>query len=160
MIAKLPSRAIGHAALEIGLVLVGAALVGGAPQFGTAQEPGKTAPAAPATYKLSGRILKASGKYDVHVALWQADGFLEKQAKELRIKPGEKLNYQFEVAAGRWAVSAYEDTNGNGVLDMGRFGPKEPSGFWQPFNGWRKPRFDDVSVQIDRSTSEADITLR
>ena len=43
---------------------------------------------------------------------------------------------------------------------MGVFGPKEPSGFWRPFHGWRKPRFDDVAVQIDQNTTDAEIKLK
>jgi uncharacterized protein (DUF2141 family) len=57
-------------------------------------------------------------------------------------------------------VSAYEDKNGNGVLDMGLFGPKEPSGFWRPFHAWRKPRFDDVAVDVGRDIADANVTLR
>jgi hypothetical protein len=57
-------------------------------------------------------------------------------------------------------VSAYEDRNENGVLDMGLFGPKEPSGFWRPFAGWHKPHFDEVVVQVDRNIADADVTLK
>jgi hypothetical protein len=49
--------------------------------------------------------------------------------------------------------------NDNGILDMGAFGPKEPSGFWHPFHKWRKPRFEDVAAQIDQNTADADIKL-
>jgi uncharacterized protein (DUF2141 family) len=57
-------------------------------------------------------------------------------------------------------VSAFEDLNDNGILDMGFFGPKEPSGFWRPFHAKRKPRFDDVASQIDNTVSDADVKLR
>ncbi len=57
-------------------------------------------------------------------------------------------------------MSAFEDKNGNGVLDMGVFGPKEPSGFWRPFTAWRKPCFADVASQIDRSLADAQVMLR
>jgi hypothetical protein len=46
------------------------------------------------------------------------------------------------------------------VLDMGRFGPKEPSGMWRPFHAWRKPRFDDVATLVDRPVGGVDIKLR
>src|SRR5580704_3418910 len=92
--------------------------------------------AAAETYKLSGRVLGSSGKSAVYVALWQADGFLKRPVQQVRIEPGAALVFQFEVPAGRWAVSAFEDRNSNGVLDMGWLGPKEPSGFWHPFTGW------------------------
>ncbi|MBV8842790.1 MAG: DUF2141 domain-containing protein [Bryobacterales bacterium] len=64
----------------------------------------------------------------LYVALWEADGFLKRPVQQVRIEPGAERIFRFEVPAGRWAVSAFEDRNGNGVLDMGFFGPKEPSG--------------------------------
>ncbi len=120
----------------------------------------RTAAAAPQTFKLSGRVLRSSGKSVVYVALWQADGFLKRPVQQVRIVPGAAPVFQFEVPAGRWAVSAFEDRNGNGILDMGLFGPKEPSGFWRAFTDWHKPRFDEVASIIERDTPNADITLK
>jgi hypothetical protein len=115
---------------------------------------------APGTFRLSGRVLGSSGKSVVYVALWQADGFLKWPIKQIKIGPGAERVFQFDVPAGRWAVSAFEDRNGNGILDMGLFGPKEPSGFWHKFTGWHKPRFDEVASLIERDTPNADITLK
>jgi uncharacterized protein (DUF2141 family) len=115
---------------------------------------------APGTHALSGRVLGGSGKHAVYVALWQADGFLERPAQQARFAPGTPASYRFDVRPGRWAVSAYEDINDNGTLDMGMFGPKEPSGFFRPFSGWRKPRFDDVAAAVDRDVGDADIRLK
>jgi len=113
------------------------------------------------TVKLAGHIHHASGKSVVYVALWGSqDGFLEKPAQTMRIAAGADTNYKFDVAPGQWAVSAFEDTNGNGVLDMGMFGPKEPSGFWRAFTAWHKPKFDEVSARVDKDIPDADITLR
>jgi len=69
-------------------------------------------------------------------------------------------DFRFDLPPGSWAVSAYEDKNDNGVLDMGLFGPKEPSGFWRPFSGWHKPKFDEVAASITRDTRDADVTLK
>ena len=121
---------------------------------------GLPATAARPRVALAGRILGASGAHPVHVALWQADGFLAQPVQERRLDPGEALAFRFEVPPGRWALSAFEDRNGNGILDMGPFGPREPAGFWRPFHGWRRPRFEDVAVQVDRDTEDADIRLR
>jgi len=118
------------------------------------------ASAAPATFRLSGRVSGASGKKVVYVALWQADGFLQTPVHQIRIEPGAPLVFQFDVPAGRWALSAFEDRNGNGVLDMGWFGPKEPSGFWRAFSGHHTPRFDEVASQVERDTANANITLK
>jgi uncharacterized protein (DUF2141 family) len=96
----------------------------------------------------------------VRVALWDADGFLRKPTQDLRFDAGTTPRFHFTARPGRWAVSAYEDRNENGVLDMGVFGPKEPSGFWRPFNGWHKPRFDEVASTVDRDVANADVSLK
>jgi uncharacterized protein (DUF2141 family) len=114
---------------------------------------------APAAITLSGQVVGATGKHTVYVALWDAGGFLTHPVQQVRFDPPNSPAFHFQVPPGRWALSAFEDTNGNGVLDFGMFGPKEPSGFWHPFHAWRKPRFDDVAVQLDRDTPNADIKL-
>jgi uncharacterized protein (DUF2141 family) len=114
----------------------------------------------PGTRALSGRVLGASGKHTVYVALWQADGFLERPAQQVRLAAEAPAAFHFDVRPGRWAVSAYEDVNGNGALDMGMFGPKEPTGFWRPFGGWRKPRFEDVAASVERDVGDADVRLK
>jgi len=112
------------------------------------------------TVSLSGQVLGSSGRYVVYVALWQAEGFLKQPIQQVRIEPGAERIFRFDVPAGLWAISAFEDRDGNGILDMGLFGPKEPSGFWRAFHGHHKPRFDEVSSLIQRDTSNADIVLR
>ncbi len=113
----------------------------------------------PATVVLSGRILGAS-RDPVYVALWDERGFLEHPVRELRLEPGSELTFSFDVAPGRWALSAFEDRNGNGKLDMGLFGPREPAGVGRPFTGWRRPRFNDVAQTIERDTTDVVIQLK
>jgi uncharacterized protein (DUF2141 family) len=119
-----------------------------------------SAGAEPAKLAIAGKVAGASDEKTVYVALWDAGGFLDKPVRQIKLPPKSARSFRFEVAPGRWAVSAYEDRNDNGVLDMGLFGPKEPSGFWRAFHAWRKPRFDDVASQIDRDVTDADIELR
>jgi uncharacterized protein (DUF2141 family) len=114
----------------------------------------------PPTFNLSGKVLNASGAHSIYVALWDEAHFLGQPVQQIRIAPGAPLVFQFSVPPGHWALSAYEDMNNNGILDMGLFGPKEPSGFWHPFHAWRKPRFADVSVLIDRDMRSIDISLQ
>jgi uncharacterized protein (DUF2141 family) len=120
----------------------------------------QSATAAPRTFTLSGRILNSSGKNPVYVALWNANGFLKTPIKQIRINPGSDPVFTFDIPAGSYAISAYEDRNGNGILDMGLFGPKEPSGFWVAFNGWHKPRFEEVAFSVSADIPHADIVLK
>jgi uncharacterized protein (DUF2141 family) len=119
-----------------------------------------SASAEPAKLAISGRVVNAADDKTVYVALWDAGGFLDKPVRQIKLAPKTARTFRFEVAPGRWAVSAFEDRNDNGVLDMGLFGPKEPSGFWRAFHAWRKPRFDDVASQIDRDVGDAEVALR
>jgi len=108
---------------------------------------------------LSGRVSGGSGKHVILVALWDEGGFLKRPIQQVRIEQKAEPQFQFQIPNGRWALSAFEDENDNGILDMGVFGPKEPTGFWRPFHRWRKPHFEDVAAQIDRNTTDADIKL-
>jgi uncharacterized protein (DUF2141 family) len=116
--------------------------------------------AEPVMVRLSGRVLGGSGKHAVYVALWRNDGFLEHPAQQMRLDPSALPDFTFRVSPGRWALSAFEDRNGNGVLDMGTFGPKEPAGFWHSFSGWRKPKFDEVAASVATDTPNVTITLK
>jgi uncharacterized protein (DUF2141 family) len=113
-----------------------------------------------AKLELSGRVLGVSGKHAIIVELWDERGFLVHPVERIPFSAGEAPVFRFHVPAGRWAISAFEDQNENGVLDMGLFGPKEPSGFWRAFHAWRKPRFDDVAVSVDHDISNADVKIK
>jgi len=109
---------------------------------------------------ISGRVLGASVAHSVYVMLWDSTGFMKQAVRQIQLRPGTEKVFSFKIALGRWAISAFEDLNGNGILDMGFFGPKEPSGFWRPFHAKRKPRFNDVASQIDHTIYDADVKLR
>ena len=117
-------------------------------------------PASGPVLHLSGKVAGGSGKHTIHVALWDADGFLGHPVVEVRIAAGAVTDFHFDVKRGRWALSAYEDVNENGRLDMGMFGPKEPSGFWRAFHAWRKPRFEDVAVEVAGDTAGIEIRVK
>jgi uncharacterized protein (DUF2141 family) len=112
------------------------------------------------TLTISGKITGASGNHGIYIALWDAAGFLNRPVQQVRIEPHGNAAFQFKVPSGAWAISAYEDGNDNGKLDMGMLGPREPSGFWRPFHGWHKPRFNEVSSIVSADISNADIVLR
>ena len=114
----------------------------------------------PPSRAISGEVRGASGSHAVLVSLWSAEGFLERPVQQIKLEPSASKRFSFRVAPGRWSVSAFEDRNDNTKLDMGLFGPKEPSGFWRAFHAWRKPRFEDVSVLVERDISDADVQLK
>lgn len=115
--------------------------------------------AAAGAITISGQVFGGSGRHSIHVAIWDEKGFLQHPVAQMELAPQHPPEFHFNVAPGRWALSAFEDENGNHVLDMGMFGPKEPSGFLRAFHGWHKPRFSDVSVFLDRDAAHADIHL-
>ena len=135
-------------AVSVAVIVIGAAI-------STAQTSGLFL----VNVNLSGRVSGGSGKHVIYVALWDLSGFLKRPVQQIRIEPQAEARFQFQIPAGRWALSAFEDENDNGILDMGAFGPKEPNGFWRPFHKWRKPHFDDVAAQIDRNITDAEIKL-
>jgi uncharacterized protein (DUF2141 family) len=75
------------------------------------------------------------------------------------IKAGS-VAYSFELKPGTYTVSAYEDENENGKIDMGAFGPKEPSGFYRKFTAWRAPKFEDVKFELRSSMNTAHIKIK
>jgi uncharacterized protein (DUF2141 family) len=114
----------------------------------------------PPPVTISGKITGASGNHRIYIALWDAAGFLNKPAQQVLIDAHGNAAFQFKVPPGAWAISAYEDENDNGKLDMGIFGPREPSGFWRAFHGWHKPRFNEVSSTVSADIPNADVELR
>ncbi|MHB8416463.1 MAG: DUF2141 domain-containing protein [Myxococcales bacterium] len=110
--------------------------------------------------RLDGLVAGASGKHAIYVALWRAEGFLDRPWQQIRLAPGAPPAFHFEVPAGRYAVSAFEDLNDDGKLAQGLFGPKEPHAFWPPFKGWHKPRFEEVAFEVDRDLAAVEIVLR
>ncbi len=110
--------------------------------------------------RIAGKVLGASGRHPVYVALWDSAAFLRRPVREIQLPAASEMAFSFEVAPGRWTLSAYEDRNGDGKLNIGLFGPKEPNGFVRRFTAWRKPRFGDVALLFTRDTANADIQLR
>lgn len=112
------------------------------------------------TFAVSGEVKGPSGKHAIYVALWDAKGFLDKPVQQVRFEPRAPTQFHFDVAPGQWALSAFEDVNENGKLDMGMFGPKEPNGFSRAFTAWRKPKFEDVSFEVKAPVQGATIALK
>ena len=65
-----------------------------------------------------------------------------------------------DVTPGEYAIAVFQDTNGNGQLDLGTNGiPTEP---WALSNGAGTsgaPNFDDAAMEFDGEDDRADVTL-
>ena len=61
------------------------------------------------------------------------------------------LSFTLRGAAGQaYAIRCFQDVNGNGRLDLGLFGPKEPWATWRPYTRrLRPPKFDDLEFPLD-----------
>lgn len=61
-----------------------------------------------------------------------------------------KLHFQFEgVTKGEYGIRCYIDTNNNGKLDVGTWGPKEPWGMsWANKKPMGKPQFKHIRFKV------------
>ncbi len=72
------------------------------------------------------------------------------------------LAFRFaDLAPGRYALKAFQDENGNGRIDIGVFGPKEP---WSTYRlarpKLRPPRFDEMAFEAASDVDHADLLMR
>jgi len=73
-----------------------------------------------------------------------------------------RLSFEFQdVPPGTYAIKAFQDVNGNGVLDIGAFGPKEPWGMYRDARPtFRAPNWDEVKFDVDRDLQDIQINLK
>lgn len=103
-----------------------------------------------------------AGKGNVHVSLYDSkEKFLKTPLRTVVVPPGERAHFT-DLAAGRYAVSLYQDENGNGSLDRKMFGmPAEPHGFANDAKGsFGPPAFDAASVEVPASGAQLVVSLR
>ncbi|MBX2803739.1 MAG: DUF2141 domain-containing protein [Myxococcales bacterium] len=114
---------------------------------------------AAATPTITGEITGCSGEHVVYVRLFDETMFDEgsQPVQQVAVTPEQirdgRFAFQLQQTPGIYGISVYEDVNGNGKLDMGWFGPKEPSRLYRRFTAWRKPRFSDVQFELTADLS-------
>ncbi|HXP90097.1 MAG TPA: DUF2141 domain-containing protein [Fibrobacteria bacterium] len=95
-------------------------------------------------------VLPGGGNVVVQIFDDQATFF--KKPLVSRVVPADapRLEVAFDLPEGEYAVAAYQDKNGNGVLDHGLFHiPSEPYGLSNNFRPkWSKPKFDDCKIEV------------
>lgn len=100
----------------------------------------------------------------VHVTLYDsAEGFLKKPVQVLKVdaKNGTASGKFSNLKAGPYAISIYQDVNGNGRLDTNWVGyPIEPWGFSNNPQVFGRPGFDDAKFDVGVSDSNIRVVLR
>lgn len=74
----------------------------------------------------------------------------------------KKVSFEFEnVPAGTYAIQCFQDINGNGELDMGNFGPKEPWGMYRPKRPkLRSPRFKEIKFDVKKDITDIQFEVK
>jgi len=81
-------------------------------------------------------------------------GDKEKEAGEI---PFELKN----IPTGTYAIRAFIDTNGNGKLDKGKFGPKEPWGNFKSIRPlMRSATFDEMKFDVENDINTIKFELK
>ena len=120
------------------------------------------------TVRISGEIrFKKAAPIFLRLLSQDASG-KEKTVAKQRLSPTAddvargSITYEFaELARGRYAIVCFQDTNGNGKLDIGIFGPKEPATTYRLARPkFRAPRFEEMAFDASHEVTDANLVLR
>lgn len=116
-------------------------------------------------FEVTGKIyFKKSG--DIYIRLLKEKEFSNPKASPyvlmMKLRAEESLkkfvSFKFEnVPSGVYAIKCFQDINGNRKLDKGLFGPKEPWGTYRKRKGSGRPKFKDLSFEINRNICDIEI---
>ncbi|MDR1371269.1 MAG: DUF2141 domain-containing protein [Dysgonamonadaceae bacterium] len=102
-------------------------------------------------------------KGNVLVAVYDKENFMKKPVYIGYAKvDAETVNVIIEnVKPGEYAISLYQDENGNNKLDMGTFGPTEKYGFSNNAKGMMgPPKYEDCKFPVEENEdTEISITI-
>jgi uncharacterized protein (DUF2141 family) len=161
--------------LNLCTVLFGGILLATVP-FPIAAMENKTEPAAinPTTtvqtpgFKISGKVI-FSRSGDIYLAVVTAEQWNKNLKSDyfkiipVETSPGKSGEAAFEfdgVLPGAYGITAFQDLNSNGKLDM-LFGPTEPTGTYRNARPmFRPPSFDEMEFQLDKDLTEIVIELK
>jgi len=104
-----------------------------------------------------------AGKEGVlHFALFDKEGFLRKPVAMARADKGAPLGEFRNLKPGSYALTVFQDLNGNGQLDRNLFGmPTEPFGFSNDAMGrMGPPDFDQAAIVVGAENRSVSVTLR
>ena len=105
----------------------------------------------------------------VYISLLNEEGFRNNykflKATKVAVGPDEletgKVRYKITgIPKGVYALSVFQDVNGNGKLDFGLFGPIEP---WATYHRSRPlfsgPKWEEMVFTVDTNVTDADLNL-
>jgi uncharacterized protein (DUF2141 family) len=122
----------------------------------------------PGEWNVSGTIA-VTKEGTVYIGLMTEEGFRNNYTflKRVRVAVGPdelrtgRVRYEIVgVPDGTYALSVFQDVNGNGQLDSGPFGPVEP---WATFRRSRPlfsgPQWEEMAFAVEKKISGADLKL-
>jgi len=73
-----------------------------------------------------------------------------------------KVSFIFKnVPQGTYGIKCFQDVNGNGKLDTGIFGPREPWGNYRPKRpSFRAPKFEEIAFKLEKDTTDIQIEVK
>ena len=118
-------------------------------------------------YRVSGSVLVEKGDI-LYIYLVDEDQFsipftgIKGIRIELEENKEQKIPFSFiGIPEGQYGIRVFVDTNDNGKLDRGLFGPSEPWGMsWQGEPKKGIPRFSDIAFYVDRNIEDIPIDTR
>ncbi len=120
-------------------------------------------------FKVAGQMtFKKTG--NLYMRLATKEEFEEDKESQFRmiIEIGEEEQnaktalFAFEnIPAGRYAIMVFQDVNGNGELDRGTFGPKEPWGNYRAKRPkFRGPKFKEMAFEVKEDITDIRIETK
>lgn len=109
--------------------------------------------------KISG-IRKNSGNVVVEI-FNDKSSWLEKPYQKLALPSDTEVKiFSFSVPFGKYAITVYQDLNGNGEPDMNFLGiPKELVGFGNNYKPFGEPKFESSLTEFSANKQPEPITL-
>lgn len=101
-------------------------------------------------------------KGELFIGIYEKDNFLRKPTigKTIAVNPTNNQVTFENLDHGQYAVSVFQDLNGNKQFDMDQYGrPAEPWVMSGNVNPNQMPLFEDAKIKIDKSSHKITLTF-
>lgn len=105
-------------------------------------------------------VKKNSGKIVVEIYNSKTS-WLKSPYQKLELPSNQDVQTaSFQVPYGKYAITIYQDINGNGETDMNFLGiPKEPVGFGNNHKPFGEPKFESALIEFKATSKPLEIKL-